>query len=1102
MTSRLRRSGYETHHGSGVPVVGIGASAGGLRALEAFFGNLPPHTGMAYVVILHLDPHHESQLPVLLQAHTAMPVRQITQSVTVEPDHVYVIPPDRNLLMDGGEVCLVPRAASGHARTPIDLFFRTLAETRNADAIGVVLSGTGSDGTQGVRWIKEHGGITMAQARADAEFDGMPRSAIATGQVDVVLPAADLAAELARVRHAASSIALPGNTEELQRAESSALGTILGHVQLQTGQDFTGYKPATVLRRLERRMQFTGRASLADYAIALRASPDETRSLFNDFLITVTSFFRDPSAFEALERETVPALFATKGPEDDVRVWVAGCATGEEAYSLAMLLCEHVETLAQPPQIQIFATDVHEQAFTFAREGLYPESIAADVSPARLERFFSAEPGGYRVKKALREMVLFTNHNLLSDPPFLRLDLVSCRNVLIYLQRGTQRRVLERFNFALRPGAHLFLGGSESTDAAPELFGVIDGKHHVFRSIPSARAVAFAASSSSVADRSPSALSGSHRSAPFSFGALHQQLVEAYAPPSLVVNADGEVVHVSNHAGRFLTQSGGEPSHKLLDMVQDELRRELRSLIRAAFRTGKPTETRRVATRVEGKVRHVDVSVRPLPASEGSSRFALVILDEQRGKRPPKPDRASVGRRSDIDRLEEELKETAARLAVTSEEHEATIEALRASNEELQSISEEQRAVSEELESSKEELQSTNEELRRINQERRVHNEVLTEVNSDLINLINSTDIGTVFLDRKLCIRRYTPQVAPVFNFVDTDVGRPLSHVTNRLDYPDLESDARAVLESLDRREREVTSRDGRWFVVRLAPYRSVDDRIDGVVLTLIDTTDRKHAELERETLLKLAQSASTAKSNFIAVMSHEFRTPLNAVLGYADIMQAGAAGPMTVVQRGYLERIVANVRHLGGMVEREIAAARGDNIGTVPEFRPIDLSALVRGSASAIESVVSAKGLTLRVEVPDVAIPISTDATKLHQVIINLLGNAARYTDTGEVAIRARVEGDTAIVEVQDTGIGIAPEHLQQIFERFWQVDQGDSTARGGSGLGLMVSRDLARALGGDIEVESEVGRGSLFRVRLPRAGAAAAPALARPRSEPVAAT
>ena len=1065
----------------------IGASAGGLRALQQLLVSLPDDTGMAFVVIVHLDPHHESRMAELLQAGTAMPVRQITRSLTAQPDHVYIIQPDTDLAMAAGELRSSARANGRRARSPIDAFFRTLAESHEADAIGVILSGTGADGTQGIRWIKERGGVTMAQEPADAEFDAMPRSAIATGQVDVVRPAAELGRELARIRRAASVISLPARGDALAGAESEAFDGILAHVRRATGQDFTGYKHATVMRRLERRMQFAGTADLAEYLHVLRDSPAETSTLFNDFLICVTSYFRDPDAFDALDREVVPALFADKGPEDDVRVWVAGCATGEEAYSLAILLTEYAEQQQSSSKVRIFATDVHERSFNFARDGLYPESIAADVSPARLERFFVREPAGYRVKKSLRECVLFATHDLLKDPPFLRLDLVSCRNVLIYLQRETQQRLLELFHRVLRPGGYLFLGSSETTDQTSRLFRTVDPRWHLYRSSSKAQKSPSHGTTLPSADaRAPRLLETRGKETAASLAGLHQQLVEAHAPPSLVVTAGGDVVHLSARVGRYLRHPGGRPTRRLFDMVHGALRVELRVLLRAALRSGTPTSSRGVEVELDGKPRRVDLSVHPLAGNEGPATVALVVFDERRRARTPRSVRrtatAAESRRvASLDQLEEELKETRARLLATSEDHEATIKELRASNEELQSITEEQRVISEEVEASKEEVQSINEELRTINQEHRIRNEELAQLNSDLINLIDSTDIGTVFLDRELKVRRYTPPVTQIFNLAPTDIGRPLTDITHRLDFPDLEDAMGTVLRTLTRSDREVATDDGRWFEVRLSPYRFVDDRIDGVVLTLVDTTARKTAEIDRELLLRRVEEASSAKTNFIGAMSHEFRTPLNAILGYADILRDGAVGPLTADQQAKLERIADNARHLEHMVKEILDLARGDLVSVVLECETVEIVALLKEIARSIESLATAKGLALVLDLPSEATTVVTDPTKLHQIVVNLLGNAIRYTDRGQVTLRARIEGDALVLEVADTGIGIAAEHHEAVFERFWQVDKSHTRLRGGTGLGLMVVRDLTRALGGAVELTSELGKGSRFTVRLP---------------------
>ena len=1066
------------------PVVGIGASAGGLKAIQAFFDCLPVESGMSFVVIVHLDPDYRSQMAELLQRHTKMPVSQPERPLRLQPNHVYVIPPDKDFALSDGHIRVTARDRSDRDRAPIDEFFRTLAATHASNAVAIVLSGTGSDGSQGIKSIRELGGLTMAQSPEEADFKDMPQNAIATGQIDFVLPVAGLAAEAVRL-HRPERVRLPADPDELEETDEVVVGKIIGHVRARTGHDFSGYKRATLLRRLERRIQFTRSENISNYLRTLASTPDEARAFFNDVLITVSSFFRDPSAFEALEREVVPHIFAGANPDVGIRAWVAGCATGEEAYSLAMILCEYADKLDDAPNIQIFATDVHEKSFAFAREGRYPESIAADVSAARLERFFTKERGGYVVKKQIREKVLFANHDLLRDPPFLRLDLITCRNLLIYLESDAQHRVASLFHFGLRAGGFLLLGSSESIDDRSKLFTVADKKHRIFQPTTGSRTHRLETSlprSWSSRKGVPTAPNPAIDRSPW---ALHQQLLEEYASPSLIVNSAGTVVHLSSRVGAYLKAHGGEPTDLLVEMVPQNLRARFRALLNKALIKGVPAEARGLDFDVSGKVRKVDVLVRPLDSGDRRQRSALVVFEEvsesSDRSRKSRPDSSGAekshprgGRRAS------EVRALRAELQASLEEHEATLEEAQAANEELQSINEEQRATAEELETSKEELQSLNEELRTMNQEYRNQNEQLGQINADLGNLIDSTEIGTIFVDREFRVRRYTPAVVRVFNFVDSDRGRPLSDVTNRLQYPELMNDLRHVLQTLSRLEREVLADDGRWFAIRISPYRSMDDRIEGVVATLFDITARKQAEMEREKLLAEVQTASIAKSNFIGVMSHEFRTPLNAIVGYAGIVKAGTAGAVTPEQTRHLDRIAASAMHLAHMIDDTLEAARMEAGAEKVEQALVDVSFLVREVGEALEPVAMKRNLRLRLDVQDNLSTI-TDAGKLRQILFNLLANAVRYTDRGTITISATAEGDELIFVVTDTGIGIAAEHLEKIFERFWQVDQSMTRRRGGTGLGLMVSRGLARALAGEIEVKSILGSGSEFTLRLP---------------------
>ena len=882
-------------HGFGmIPVVGLGGSAGGLTALQEFFGAMPPKSGMAFVVILHLSPEHESILAELLQRTTTMEVRQVRGRVKVEPNCVYVIPPAKHLSVADGHLSLTEISHRSGKHVAVDLFFRTLADTHGPHAAAVVLSGADGDGAIGIKRVKERGGLTIVQDPNEAEHDGMPRSAIATDLVDWVLPAAEIPGRLVKYWEAERRLQLPPEQEEPsstpearpppdrpQAAAEAALHDILGFLRVRTGHDFAYYKRATVLRRIARRMQVHGVEDPQAYLRFIRAHPSEPDALLRDLLISVTNFFRDRDAFTVLQA-ALPAIFRGKGPADSVRVWVAACATGEEAYSVAMLLKEYAATLEQPPTLQVFATDLDENAIQTAREGKYAETIAADVTETRLRRFFSKIHGGYRIKREVRDIVLFALHDLLKDSPFSRLDLVTCRNLLIYLNHDAQTRALEIFHFALRGEGTLFLGSSESVDENSPLFAVLDKKRRIYlRRNGSRSALPFTtergpllrkmlrqlpASGSGTAD-APHAAGPVNRAAPrpsraeaaeeapTSWSDLHYELIEQLAPPSVVVNQDHQVMHVSENAGRFLQVGGGEPTVNLLRMVHPMLRIELRAALYRAAQTGGPVNTRGVSAEIEGTPKKINLRV--VPSRSTHSRFLLVIFQEQEGGAvatpAAEPDAATR-------HLEEELEQTKAQLRNIIEQSEASDEELKASNEELQAINEELRSAGEELETGREELQSINEELSTVNQELKSKVDELAAANSDLQNLMASTNIATVFLDRDLCIQRYTPPAVALFNLIPTDVGRPLSDLTPRLSYPDLSADATRVLTDLGVKEVEVADADGHFFLVRMLPYRTADDRIAGVVMTFVDITQRRYAGEE----LRGSEARFRAVSNLV----------------------------------------------------------------------------------------------------------------------------------------------------------------------------------------------------------------------------------------------
>jgi two-component system CheB/CheR fusion protein len=862
-----------------LPVVAIGGGAGGAAALEKFLAATAPDCGMAFVVILQRAPDEEDPALVeRLQAATAMPVQRVGQRATLASGHVYLADGGHALELRDAELLRGEPIDGRGRRVAFDLFLRALADSHGPSASAVLLSGADADGAIGLKRIKEQGGLTVAQDPAEAGQDAMPRAALATGMVDWVLPAAEMPARLLGYRRIERRLRLPPEdgpqpTEAPRPADGTdeaALREVLAFVRSRTGRDFSAYKRATTLRRIARRMQVCGVTELPEYLACLRSQPGEVTALLQDLLISVTNFFRDPEAFAALQTH-LPALFAGKGPGEQVRVWVAACATGEEAYTIAMLLAEHAATLEAPPAIQVFATDLDEPAIQVARSGVYPSTIEADVSAERLTRFFVREHRGYRVRRHLRETVLFSLHDLLRDSAFSRLDLVSCRNLMIYLTRAAQVRLLETFHFALRAHGKLFLGTSESVEEGDPLFPVLDKKQRIYARRPAARPApplpsgpttlthwvdAHLRAGGAAAAEAPPAwrVAGPAEAGVESWSELHLKLLEQIAPPSLVVNAEHQIVHLSDSAGRFLQFGAGEPTSNLLRQVDPALRIELIAALSQAAQHGKTAEVANARFVLDGAPRRVTIRVTPVP--ELSPSFTLVAFHVQPAGPEGTAEGPAAGAGADgfepsgtahdpmAVRLDREIERLNARLRDTVEQYETSTEELQASNEELQAMNEELRSATEELETGREELQSVNEELSTVNQELKSKVEELGSANSDMQNLMDATSIPTVFVDRELRISGYTPAAVPVFNLIPTDTGRPLTDLRTELDFPTLGADAARVLERLAPVEREISHADGSWYSVRMLPYRTIDNRIGGVVFTLLDITARRRVEM------------------------------------------------------------------------------------------------------------------------------------------------------------------------------------------------------------------------------------------------------------------
>ena len=843
------------------PIVGIGASAGGLEALEQFLGHVPAGSGMAFVIVTHLDPTRKGIMPELLQRVTPMRVIQVKDRTAVLPDCVYVIPPNRDMSILHGVLHLFEPAAPRGLRLPIDFFLRSLAQDQQEHSVGVILSGMGSDGTLGLRAIREQAGVALVQEPATARFDSMPRSAIEAGLADVVAPAQELPGRMiACLQHipriARTEGVLEGKTE-------SALEKAVILLRAHTGNDFSLYKRNTLHRRIERRMSVHQIHKAAAYVRFLQENSQELDLLFKELLIGVTSFFRDPAAWEHLVEQALPALLANRSPGQTLRAWVPGCSSGEEAYSLAIVLKEAVESLKPRARfaIQVFATDLDRDAIGKARQGLFPHNIATDVSAERLRRFFAREEHGYRARKEIRETVVFAQQNLITDPPFTRLDLLSCRNLLIYLASETQARLMPLFHYSLNPGGILFLGSAETVGGFTDLFAPLSGRFRLFqRKEPGVRreAIEFPSSFGAAPPRGPEARQATNP--PLSLQSLADQLVlQRHAPPAVLVNDRGDILYISGHTGKYLEPAAGKANWNLFAMARDGLRREVSGACQRALRQEEAVTVPGLKVGPIGAEQFVDVTVQRLQEPGPLHGLLMIVFTDVAA--PMAADAAVRALRSRVPsarfaELERELLQVRAAARASDEEMQISQEELRSSNEELQSTNEELQSTNEELTTSKEEMQSMNEELQTLNAELQAKLDDLSRASDDLQNLLNSTDIATLFLDNDFRVRRFTPQATAIIKLIPADVGRPVTDLVSDLNDPSMADDVRNVLRTLAPTEKTVATRDGRWFTVRIMPYRTLDDRIDGVVITFADVTVAKtleaklrgqHASLEKQ---------------------------------------------------------------------------------------------------------------------------------------------------------------------------------------------------------------------------------------------------------------
>jgi two-component system CheB/CheR fusion protein len=830
------------------PIVGIGASAGGLVALEQFLSQSPPKSGMAFVIVQHLDPNREGMLVELLQRHTLMPVIEAQEQTQVESNHVYVIPPGHDLSIQNGELHLqVPPEPRG-LRLPIDFFFKSLADDRQQNSIGVILSGMGSDGTLGLRAIRQAAGACFVQSPAQAQFDSMPRSAIEAGVADVVASADELPKKILAYVGRIQLGAQAETESETDQKDVGFLDQVIVLLRTQTGHDFSRYKKSTISRRIERRMGLHQLARLADYLRYLRENPRESELLFNELLIGVTSFFRDAPVWEQLKTEVIPALLARHPDGAVLRAWTPGCSTGEEAYTLAMVFKEAIAEInpTQRFSLQIFASDLDKEAIATGRAGIYARNITTEVTEKRLKRYFVEDVGGYRVCNEIREMVIFAEQNVIADPPFTKLNLVSCRNLLIYLESELQAKLIQLFHYSLNPGGYLVLGSAESIGTAANLFSPLDGKSRIYRRLDAPARVLpvdFPAAFVLSHPKWGGAISpqqGDIPSGPNLQGLVEKLVLQHYAPAAVLVTDQGDMLYFSGKTGKYLEPASGKPSLNLFAMARDGLNQALSEAFHRAVREKTAAKLKNVKITGNGLAQYVNIVVQPLDEPAALCGMVLIVFNDVVRPRRKKSRGVADAVAVDGTRMEALVQE----LQQSREEAKSTREEMQTSQEELQSTNEELQSTNEELTTSKEEMQSMNEELQTVNHELQAKVTELSRASNDMRNLLDSTEIATLFLDEALNVRRFTAQTTRIIKLIPGDTGRPITDIVTDLNYPNMVTDAREVLRTLVFREKDLSTTDGRWFKVRTMPYRTQENRIDGLVITFSDITVSKKLEL------------------------------------------------------------------------------------------------------------------------------------------------------------------------------------------------------------------------------------------------------------------
>lgn len=1065
---------------SRLPIVAIGASAGGLEAFRKLLDGIVVPSGMAFIFVQHLDPHHQSHIVDLLKDNTRMTVAEARSDVVVERDHVYVIAPGTALTVEDG-VLHVTKANPHHgARLPFDMLLNSLADDAGASALCVILSGTGADGSAGLAAIKHRGGVVFVQKPGEAAYDGMPQSALATNLADRILTLEEMPEAIAEFGRAIAQAPEPAGLPETVKTKAT-LQNVIEVLRSKTSHDFTSYKPGTLQRRVERRMGMKGfpATDMDRYVALIEDDSGERDDLAKDLLINVTSFFRDRAVFETLRNTVIPDLVNGHTSEKPIRVWIAGCSSGEEAYSIAILFREVLDGSNSAIKLQIFASDVDEDAVAIAREGLYPSTIASDIDPVRLARFFIKEEHGYRVAGDVRSMIVFTVQDVLADPPFSRIDLVSCRNLLIYLDANGQAKAISLFHFALREGGILLLGGSETAGKMEGHFAPISKSARIYRHVGRSRPGDMMFSlNASAAVHAPQKSNAKATAASLSLAdTCKRKMLEIYAPAGALVNEKNECLYTMGRIGSYLEIAPGYPSADLFAMTPKTLHTKLRSAIQRCAQQKIMIMARGgEIDNGQGIIRRVSIRVEPIE-HEGQSLFLLCFVDEPDVKATRQNGAAETADLGRVHELEAELVATRIELNGAISNLELSGQEQKAINEEALSFNEEYQSANEELLTSKEELQSLNEELTALNSQLQETLEKQRMTSNDLQNILYSTAVATLFLDADLNIRFFTPATKAVFRVIPSDIGRPLADLRSLAVDTTLIADARSVLVDQQPLEHKIEASGGLWYLRRIMPYLNEDRAVEGVVITFVDVTEQRNTSEALRVAKRQADVANIAKSRFLASASHDLRQPLQTLSLLQGLLMRRSQDERSIE---LLARFEDTLGAMSGMLNDLLDINQIETGIVKAHVIDFGVQALFGALRKELTLVAQSHGLDFRVV--DSSLFVRTDPLLLEQMLRNLIANAFKYTRTGTVLLGCRRHGQTASIEIWDTGIGIPEAELKSIFDEYHQIDNDARERSKGLGLGLSIVQRLSDLLGHRISVKSRPSKGSVFAIALER--------------------